>query len=100
MNETARAPHRGSMILVFGVLGLVLCMPLGIVAWVMGNGDLRQMDAGTMDDSGRGMTQAGKILGIISVVLNVIAVVIWLLFFVLMIGAAAAGGAANSGMLT
>lgn len=42
-------PHRGTMILVFGILGLIVCMPLGIVAWVMGSGDLKKMNAGLMD---------------------------------------------------
>lgn len=76
-------PHRGVMILVFGILGLVCCVILGIVAWVMGNDDLKEMDAGRMDPSGRGLTQAGKICGIISVILQLVIVVIWLLVFVI-----------------
>lgn len=68
-------PHRGTMILVFGILGLVFSglgcclfgLPLGIAAWVMGNHDLAEMDAGRMDPSGRGTTQAAKVCGIISV---------------------------------
>ena len=76
-------PHRGSMILVFGILSLIVCMPLGIVAWVMANGDLKKMDAGTMDPEGRGNTQAGKICGIISVCLSLISFVIGFLFMVL-----------------
>ena len=76
-------PHRGTVILVLGILGIVLCAPLGIVAWVMGSGDLKEMDAGTMDPSGRGNTQAGKICGIIGTILLVIAVIIGFLFVVL-----------------
>jgi hypothetical protein len=76
-------PHRGTMILVFGILSLIVCMPLGIVAWVMANGDLKKMDAGTMDPEGRGNTQAGKICGIISVCLSLISFVIGFLFMVL-----------------
>jgi hypothetical protein len=38
----------------------------------MGSGDLREIDAGRMDPSGRGLTQAGKICGIVSVVLAII----------------------------
>jgi len=100
MNEMEMKPHRGTMVLVFGILGLVLCMPLGIVAWIMGNGDMKEMDAGRMDESGRGITQAGKICGMISVILAVVGIVIWLVMVFLMVGVAAAGGAANSGMLT
>jgi predicted ferric reductase len=76
-------PHRGVVVLVLGILGLVVCFICGIIAWVMGNNDLRQMDAGAMDPSGRGMTQAGKICGMISVILAIIVIVIWLLIAVL-----------------
>lgn len=76
-------PHRGVMILVFGILGLVCCIVFGIVAWVMGNGDMREMDAGRMDPSGRGLTQAGKICGIVSVALQIVGIIIGLLSVVL-----------------
>lgn len=72
-------PHRGTAVLVLGILGLVLCFILGIVAWVMGNTDLAEMDAGRMDPSGRSITQAGKICGMISVFLQIAVLVIWLL---------------------
>lgn len=72
-------PHRGVLILVLGILGLVCCFIAGIIAWIMGNTDLREMDAGRMDPSGRGLTQAGKICGIISVVLGIISVGIFFL---------------------
>ena len=72
-------PHRGTAILVLGILGLVLCAPLGIVAWVMGAGDLKEMDAGTMDPSGRGNTQAGKICGMIGTILMIIGLIIGIL---------------------
>jgi len=80
------------MILVFGILSLIVCMPLGIVAWVMANGDLKKMDAGLMDPEGRGNTQAGKICGMISVFLSLAGCVVWfLLMFVLASGAIIAG---------
>ena len=62
-------PHRGTLILVLGILGIVFCFPLGIAAWVMGKRDLKEMDAGTMDPSGRGNTNAGRICGIIGTLL-------------------------------
>ena len=74
-------PHRGTMILVFGILGLIVCFPFGVVAWVMGNTDLKAMDAGTMDPEGRGTTQAGKIIGMIATILNVLGFIIGILFF-------------------
>ena len=69
-------PHRGVLILVFGLLGLVVCLIFGILAWVWGNTDLKEMDAGRMDASGRGMTSAGRILGMVSVILTIIGVLL------------------------
>jgi hypothetical protein len=83
-------PHRGVLILVLGILSFVLCgIFTAIPAWVMGSGDLKAMDAGQMDPSGRGLTQAGKICGMIGTLLFVAGAVAALLFFLL-----AAGGAA------
>ena len=65
MNSTQLTPHRGVVILVLGILSLLLCFVFGIAAWMMGNADLKQMDAGLMDPEGRGLTQAGKLCGII-----------------------------------
>ncbi len=83
-------PHRGTLILVLGILGLVICGPLGIAAWVMGSGDLKQMDAGTMDPEGRGTTQAGKICGIIATILLIVGTIIGVLFFLFGFAAAIA----------
>ena len=70
------------MILIFGILGLVgICWPLGIVAWVMGNGDLKEMDAGAMDPGGRSMTNAGRICGMIGTILLIIGVVVLIALF-------------------
>ena len=82
-------PHRGGTVLALGILGLVCCWILGIIAWVMGNGDLREMDAGMMDPAGRGLTQAGKICGIISVVVAILGLVFGLLYMLLGLGMAA-----------
>jgi hypothetical protein len=76
-------PHRGTLVLVLGILGLVVCQPVGIAAWVMGAADLKEMDAGTMDPSGRGTTQAGKICGMIASILMIIGVLIFGLLFAL-----------------
>jgi len=76
-------PHRGTMVLVFGILGLLCCFIFGIIAWVMGSNDLKEIDAGRMDPSGRGITQAGQICGIIATVLWLLGVVIWLLVAVI-----------------
>jgi uncharacterized membrane protein len=88
-------PHRGTMILVFGILGFVICFIFGIVAWVMGNNDLRQMQAGTMDPSGEGLTRAGKIVGMIAIILNIVVLGLILLMTCGVIAVGAATGASG-----
>jgi len=81
--EQPMQPHHGAPILVLGIVSLLCsCFVAGIVAWVLANSDLREMDAGRMDPSGRGLTQAGKVCGIISVVLGIVAVITWTLLVV------------------
>ncbi len=53
-----------------------MCAPLGIVAWVMGNGDLKQIDAGAMDPNGRSMTNAGRICGMIATILLAVGILV------------------------
>ncbi|GIK18209.1 MAG: hypothetical protein AMXMBFR77_09970 [Phycisphaerales bacterium] len=94
------APHRGVLILVFGILSIVLCAILGPFAWIMGKGDLKRIDAGTMDREGRGLTQAGMICGIIGTVFLILSVLMILLYVVLIalgLGLAAAGAAGGAG---
>lgn len=86
-----RQPHRGTLIVVLGILSLVACAPLGIGAWMMGSADLAAMRAGRMDPSGKDMTQIGYILGIIGTVLFLLSLSAMCLWFVL-IGAVAGGG--------
>ena len=90
-NQQPLAPHRGTLILILGILSLVCCFICGIIAWVMGNNDLKQMAAGTMDPSGRGLTNAGKICGIVGIavqIVGIVLIVIWLIM-VFLIGASA-----------
>jgi predicted Zn finger-like uncharacterized protein len=71
-------PHRGGMILAFGIIGWVVCIIFGIMAWVMGNADLKAMDAGRMDPEGRTMTNIGRILGMIQCILALICVPVYI----------------------
>jgi predicted Zn finger-like uncharacterized protein len=66
------APHRGTLILVFGILGLVACPIFGPIAWIMGNGDIKEIRAGNMDPEGESTTNIGRILGMIASALIVI----------------------------
>lgn len=59
--------HRSGVVLMFGILGILCCLPFGIAAWVMGASDLSEMRSGRMDPSGESTTRVGMILGIVSV---------------------------------
>ena len=72
----------GVLILILGISSLVVCMPLGIIAWIMGNNELQKMNAGLISRQEEGITQAGKILGIISTLLFLLIIgTIMIVFF-------------------
>lgn len=83
-SRAGMTPDRGSMVLVFGILSLVICAPiLGPIAWIMGSNDLTEMREGRMDPIGESNTRAGMICGIIGTVLGIISVLgvsCWFLF--------------------
>ena len=79
-------PHRGTLILVLGILGILFCQILGPFAWVMGNNDLREMNAGVMDPAGRDTTNAGRICGIIATILLILTAVAGLIIVVITAG--------------
>lgn len=83
-------PHRGTLVLVLGIMSLVICAPLGIAAWVMGNNDLAAMRRGDMDRSGEGTTQAGRICGMIASILMMIGCALYGSLFLIGIFAGAA----------
>jgi hypothetical protein len=58
--------HRGVLILVLGILAFwVMPIILGPMAWAMGSHDLREMREGRMDPEGEGLTNAGRVCGMI-----------------------------------
>jgi hypothetical protein len=68
-------PHRGGTILTYGIVGIACCIILAPVAWAMGQADLQQIRDGRMDPAGRGLTQAGMVLGIIGSIILAIQIV-------------------------
>ncbi len=59
----------GASILVYGILGFVLCPVFGLIAWSMGTNAVRTIDESeedSYDTSQRGLANAGRICGIIS----------------------------------
>lgn len=87
-------PHRGTLILIFGIVGIVGCGIFAILAWLFGNEDLKKMNMGQMDPSGRDITNTGRILGIIGTGLMALGILGSIIYFVFIIGIA---GAAASG---
>ena len=66
-------PHRGTLILVLGILSLTVCgFFTGIPGWIMGKNDLAKIKAGQMDPEGVGSTKAGMICGMISCILTLV----------------------------
>jgi heme/copper-type cytochrome/quinol oxidase subunit 4 len=89
-------PARGGTVLTLGILGIVICFILGIIAWVMGSGDLKEMREGKRDPSGEQMTKAGMICGIIGTILGILGF-LWWLIAVVIIGVPSFLGAMGGG---
>jgi hypothetical protein len=85
-------PHRGTLILVLGILALVACGLLGPIAWIMGNNDLKEMRSGQMDPTGEGMTNGGRICGMIATILFVVGLCISGIAIMAMVGAGVSAG--------
>jgi hypothetical protein len=86
------APHRGMMILIFGILGLVVCSIFAPIAWIMGNGDLKEIRAGRMDPEGESLTNVGRILGMVGSILAVLSLCATVVLVVAVLAAALAKG--------
>ena len=78
-------PHRGAVILAFGILGLVVCQLFGVAAWVMADNDLKEMNRGYMDPTGRDLTNVGRILGMVATALMAIPLVFGILILIVSI---------------
>jgi hypothetical protein len=80
-------PHGGGLILALGIIGLVtwscsIGLVFGLIAWIMSNKDLRKMERGLMAREGQGMTQAGRICGVVATILAgaVVIISLWEIF--------------------
>jgi uncharacterized membrane protein YjgN (DUF898 family) len=93
MNNTSGQPN-GTLILVLGILGIVLCQILGPVAWIMGNNAMTLLDSGQGDESQRGNVNAGRIcriVGTVLLVLSILGSIAYFVFFGALLAAASQG---------
>ncbi|MFA0748807.1 MAG: hypothetical protein EORIYHIE_002676 [Candidatus Fervidibacter sp.] len=89
------ASSRAIWSLVLGILGLILCGLLAPFAWWLGAAELRDIKAGLSPDSGQGLATAGMVLGIIGTVFLAISccgALVYLLFWIGLIGTGLAFG--------
>src|SRR5437763_9558498 len=83
-------PHRGVLILVLGILGLMMCGAIGIPAFFMGKRDSELIRTGKMDKEGESLTKVGYILGIVACVkfiLELLAILAYILLIVVFVAA-------------
>ncbi len=74
-------PHRGTLILTLGIISIFIARPIfGSIAWVLGNVDLKAMKEGRMDPSGEAQTRAGRMIGKVIVIIQIV------LFALLIVG--------------
>lgn len=74
-NFAYRKPHRGGMILALGILSF-FCCPIMIINLVLASNDLSEMERGTMDTSGQGLTRTGQILSFVALGLTLLGIVL------------------------
>jgi hypothetical protein len=65
------------MILTFGILSWFACPIFGILAWIFGAADMAEMKTGVMDPEGLSTTQAGKIVGMVNIIMWAAAVLLY-----------------------
>jgi hypothetical protein len=70
--------------LVAGILSYIFCpFILGIVAWIMGKGELSKIDRNESPEAGRTLAKIGMWLGIVNVVLSILFGLVYVLIIVI-----------------
>ena len=92
-NPAHLEPHRGTLLIIFAILGWLTCPIFSLVAYFMAKGDMQKMRKGWMDRSGEGTTNAAKIISLINLLLIIIPGALGLLFFCCLGGGLGLGGA-------
>ena len=86
VNMGGSAGTNAIIALVAGILSYVFCpFILGLVAWIMGKGELGKIDRGESSEAGRTLAKIGMWLGIVNVILSVLFGLVYVLIIVLAI---------------
>ncbi|MBZ0203446.1 MAG: DUF4190 domain-containing protein [Ignavibacteria bacterium] len=86
MGAGGSASTNAIIALVAGILSYIFCpFILGIVAWIMGKGELGKIDRGESSEAGRTLAKIGMWLGIVNVILSVLFGLVYVLIIVLAI---------------
>ncbi|GAB2879045.1 DUF4190 domain-containing protein [Nocardioides pacificus] len=72
---------KAQLSMILGIVGLVCCAPVGIAAYIIGNKTLKEIEASGGTMGGAGMAKAGKICGLIAIVLTVLSLLAFILLF-------------------
>ena len=83
--QYAQDHPRATLSLILGILSVVLCQLISPFAWVIGKRTVNEIDASQGQLSGRGLAQAGYILGIVGTVLLVLGIVYLIVVFVFLV---------------
>lgn len=73
-----------------GILFVILGIVFGLMAWMMGSGDLKKIRSGQISRAAEGSTKGGHITGIIGTILNILQIVCACVMMI--VGAIIAGG--------
>ncbi len=86
LNSGGSAGTNAIIALVAGILSYIFCpFILGIVAWIMGKGELGKIDRGESSEAGRSFAKIGMWLGIVNVILSILFGLVYILIIVLAI---------------
>jgi hypothetical protein len=62
---------RADLVLILGILSLIMCGPMGIIAWIIANSEQKGIRAGTVSSKKMRVLKVGRALGIFGVILFV-----------------------------
>jgi hypothetical protein len=83
---------QGTMVLILGILGLVLCALCAPFAWSMGNKAKRDVDAAPGRYSNAQLITIGRILGIVGSVILILQLVFVAIYIVIIVAAIGSSG--------